>query len=364
MRILMTTDDVGGVWTYALDLTRALSARGVEVHLAVLGEEPDGGRRAQLASAGAQAFHVRRTSLEWMDDPWDEVDATGRWLEALARAVRPDLVHVNSYADAARDFGAPVLCVAHSCVLSWWRAVEEEPAPARYAEYRARVTRGLDAAEVVVTPTAAMLTELRRNYGFDTQAMVIPNGRRPGLFHPGPKEPLVAGVGRLWDKAKNLSLLCEAAASLPWRVVLAGEAEHPGGGVASFDGVGVAGRLPERELAGLLSRAAILCAPARYEPFGLAALEAALSGCALVLGDIPSLREVWGDAAVYVDPWDPEALAGKLNLLIEDRGARRSLQGAAWRRAASFTAGAMAERYLAVYGELTARAPAPTGSRR
>ncbi|MEB3829625.1 glycosyltransferase [Phormidium sp. CCY1219] len=56
------------------------------------------------------------------------------------------------------------------------------------------------------------------------------------------------------------------------------------------------------ELSHWYARAAIYAFPARYEPFGLSVLEAALSGCALVLGDIPRLREMWGDAAVFANP--------------------------------------------------------------
>ena len=57
-----------------------------------------------------------------------------------------------------------------------------------------------------------------------------------------------------------------------------------------------------------MARAAIYALPARYEPFGLTALEAGLSGCALVLGDIPSLREVWGETACFVPPDDRDAV--------------------------------------------------------
>ncbi len=69
-------------------------------------------------------------------------------------------------------------------------------------------------------------------------------------------------------------------------------------------------------MAGWLGRASIFALPARYEPFGLLPLEAALSGCALVLGDIPSLREVWGDAAWFVPPDDRDALTAAIGSLI------------------------------------------------
>src|SRR5947208_13534633 len=85
-----------------------------------------------------------------------------------------------------------------------------------------------------------------------------------------------------------------------------------------------------------LGRASIYALPARYEPFGLSALEAALSGCALVLGDIPSLREYWDGAAFFCDPENPESLRSALLELIGCDSRRRKLAQAARARAASF----------------------------
>jgi glycosyltransferase involved in cell wall biosynthesis len=107
----------------------------------------------------------------------------------------------------------------------------------------------------------------------------------------------------------------------------------------------------------VLARASIFAEPAFYEPFGLAALEAGLAGCALVLGDIPSLREVWGDAALFVPPHDDAALEAALRRLIEDDRLRTELAAAARRRASTFTAGAMADGYVDAYRRLLARQP-------
>src|SRR3954470_11972643 len=46
-RVLMTTDTVGGVWTYAIDLVRALGQRGVEVALASMGAPTSDEQRRQ-----------------------------------------------------------------------------------------------------------------------------------------------------------------------------------------------------------------------------------------------------------------------------------------------------------------------------
>ena len=92
--------------------------------------------------------------------------------------------------------------------------------------------------------------------------------------------------------------------------------------------------------------------PARYEPFGLSVLEAALSGCALVLGDIPSLREVWGKAAVYVDPDDPEELKQQILHLIENTRAREQMAAKALKQASYYSPERFAQQYMAVYQQL------------
>src|SRR5204863_1804155 len=107
---------------------------------------------------------------------------------------------------------------------------------------------------------------------------------------------------------------------VPWSVYVAGEQ-----GSAEFGGCVPLGRLSPDAMADWYARAAIFALPAYYEPFGLGPLEAALSGCALVLGDIASLREVWGDAALFVAPGSDRELESTLRTLIRDPGLRRCM---------------------------------------
>jgi glycosyltransferase involved in cell wall biosynthesis len=107
-----------------------------------------------------------------------------------------------------------------------------------------------------------------------------------------------------------------------------------------------------------MAEAAVFAAPARYEPFGLAVLEAAASGCALVLGDVPTLRELWDGTARFVSRNEPgDTLAGALLDLTGDEAERERLGAAARERARAFTRGRMVEGYLAAYADLLARAP-------
>lgn len=347
MRVLMTADTVGGVWTYAIDLIDGLRPRDVEVHLATMGAPMSCDQRRAATRCAAASVHESRFALEWMDDPWRDVDRAGEWLLSLADDVEPDVVHLNGYTHGAIAWSAPVVSVAHSDVLSWWEAVHGRPAPsADWTEYRRRVRGGIATVDEIVAPTGAAASTVERLYG--RAPLVIHNGRRRGWVPPRvPKEPLVAGAGRVWDDAKNLATLARVASRLSWPVVIAGEG--PGGDTPAGSFLG---RLPFDDLAVVLARASVFALPARYEPFGLGPLEAAMAGCALVLGDIASLREVWGDAAVFVDPDDDDALADALEELAKDDALRASLAAAAIERSRLYTAERMADEYAALYGRM------------
>lgn len=352
LRVLMTADTVGGVWTYALELTRALERYGVEVVLATMGPLPSAHQVAAAAALSNLALCPREAALEWMPDPWHQVDAAGEWLLALERRVSPDVVHINGYTHAALPFRAPVLAVAHSCVCSWWRAVKGEEAPPHWDAYRRRVSAGLAAADAVVGPTASILTTIARIYDAPRQGYVIYNGRRiPAM--PRRAEPIVLSAGRLWDEAKNLSALEACAGDLAWPVYVAGPLRGGNESATASTTVRALGPLEPDTLTSWMSRAAIYCMPARYEPFGLSILEAAQAGCALVIGDIPSLREVWADAAVYVHPNDPAALGRTLRTLIADPERREALASRARRRATRYLPEPMATSYRTLYTELT-----------
>lgn len=353
-RVLMTADAVGGVWTYAMELCGELGRRGVEVLLATMGPAPTDAQRAEAQAIPSLTLAESTFALEWMDEPWADVEAAGDWLLGLAVDFRPDVIHLNGYAHAALPWNSPVLVVAHSDVLSWWRAVKGEDAPPSWHRYADAVRHGLDAAGLVVAPTQAVADDLSARYGFHRPVRVVPNGRTPNDDARGAKEPVILAAGRLWDKAKNLTALQAVAPDLPWPVLVAGDDRHPDGLNTTTHNVRHLGRLAAADMAARYAQAAVYCLPARYEPFGLSVLEAALAGCALVLGDLPSLREVWDDAALYVPPSDTDALRATLQSLIEDPDCRARLARRARERAETYTAAAMAGRYLGLYGELIA----------
>jgi glycogen(starch) synthase len=344
MKVLMTADPIGGVWTYALELVEGLADRGVDVTLAVMGAPLAPDQQDDLQGSPVRRIYSSCHPLEWMEEPWSGLDQAGEWLLRIQDEVEPDIVHLNGYVHANLPWSAPIVVVGHSCVLSWHEAVHGHQAGPEWNRYREEVERGLCAAGLIVAPTRAMLDDLRRLYVFATPTRVVPNGRRLDV-PPVTKREMVVSAGRLWDDGKNVQALARVAPRLPWTVAFAGEG-YAGNGVQAL------GRLSRRELEQAFARAAVYVSPARYEPFGMAPLEAAIAGCALVLGDIASLREVWGTAAVFVSPDDEERLAWELLALIQDERRRLDLAGRARRRARRYSREAMAGGYVDAYQQL------------
>lgn len=373
MKVLIGTDTVGGVLTYTTELAAALEAAGDEVVVATMGPPLSAAQRRRLLPA---RLHESDFALEWMEDPWVDVAAAGEWLRELEDEEQPDVVHLCSYAHGSVSFRAPKLLVAHSCVLSWWRAVHGTEAPPSWNRYREEMAAGLRTADAVVAPSQAMLAELERDHDLDPHsATVIHNGtsetRSPAphslagsncINFPTPQigklmqfaraGRLVLGSGRFWDPAKNMAALDAAAEGLEWPVAVAGDL---GDGPTPVHAQAT-GRLDGDELAALRREASIYAAPAVYEPFGLGILEAARDGCALVLGDIPSLRELWTDAAIFVDPRDAGALHQVLACLIEAPQVRKDLAERARRRAAAYSVERTAAAYRQLYRRLSLRA--------
>jgi len=348
----MTGDTVGGVWTFALELAEGLGERDVEIILATMGGEPSDAQRAEAAAISNLRLLPSAYKLEWMEDPWEDVEASGAWLMDLERRFSPDVIHLNSYGHGSLPWQAPVLLTAHSCVLSWWAGVKRTPVPPEWRRYRRSVAATLAGADLLTAPSTAMLRNMWRYETVLPPSRIVPNGRNAAKYRASAKQPFILAAGRLWDEAKNTAALARIAARLQWPVYLAGDDRSRSGAAADLRGCRTLGRLSAAELSDWYARAGIYALPARYEPFGLSALEAALSGCALVLGDIESLREIWQDAAVFVDPDDDTALEAALRDLIRNDEWREGMAQRASARARYFPASRMTASYYDVYVSL------------
>lgn len=352
MRILFSTDTVGGVWDHTVTLTRALVAAGHEVLVAAIGQPRDV-RLAGLPDGVEYASRDYR--LEWMPDSGDDVRASAGWLAGLAARWEADVVHLNQMAVAAHDFPAPVLVAVHSDVLGWWRGVHGCEAPREeWAAYVDGVREGIARADAVVAPSRWQADQVARFYG-RADVHVVHNGVEVPDAPPPARDFHVISVGRMWDRGKGMDVLDEAAGLLRGEVPIhvLGEAAAPHGGAFVPRHVSARGRLEREDVDKWMRRAAVYVAPSRYEPFGLAPLEAALHGCALVLSDLETFRELWDGCACFVPVGDAAALAGALRALRDDPDRLAERAGAARRRALRrFGAARMAGEYLDLYAAM------------
>ncbi len=116
---------------------------------------------------------------------------------------------------------------------------------------------------------------------------------------------------------------------------------------SSSPGIIAAGRLSDAEIAGLARSATAFVFPSLYEGFGLPPLEAMANGCPVLASDIPPVREVCGDAAIYFDPSSETDLMRKMAQVIDDEGVQRSDAAALMKQATKFSWDASAGAVLA-----------------
>ena len=320
LRVLATTNGAGGTWQYSLGLARGLSRIGVDTLLAVLGPEPSAAQA--MAADAIEGLELVGTGLALAGaaDGAGSLRATGDELAELAIAHGADLVQLGTPAIAAQSrFPVPIVAVHHRCAATWWEAAHGTALPPEFAPRSELIRAGLEAAHIVVTPTAAFGAATQRVYGLPEPPRTVHHGLTPLPVQRSPHDVAVAvplegpnGVGVMFDNVHSLDTVDEAAPG-----------DRP-----------------------------VFVSTALYEPFGFAVLEAAASGCPLILSDIPTFRELWDGVAVFVDPRDEQGFTRAIADLVADAFGRAAMGRAARQRAALYTADAMAAQMAAIYRSL------------
>lgn len=361
MHVLVTADTIGGVWSYTRELVSGLLRRGHLVTLVSLGRMPRNEQAAWIEGKDIN-FYPTEFPLEWMPESEAGVAESVDFILRVIRKHNPDILHTSQFCYGALPCGIPKVLVAHSDVVSWWQAVHncDPPGSPWFAWYRSLVFAGLADADLVVTPSQWMLDAICRHYDPPQRAQVIYNGRSSSLFHPTKRNiARVLSVGRVWDEGKQVSLLLARDHSA--EILIAGDMKHPFSSVKNCAvglnaNVRICGEKNEQALRTLYSESSIYAATSRYEPFGLAPLEAAMSRCALIMNDIPSFREIWGDAGLYFQRNDPDSLAAAIQQLTAAADVCEEFADRAHSHAIrNYTAERMVDQYEALYRALATK---------
>jgi glycosyltransferase involved in cell wall biosynthesis len=356
---------MSGAWTYARELVTGLVARGVRVTLVTFGEIPLPDQTSWMDRLHGLEYRPTAFRLEWMDDAPQDLRESSEFLASLVREVKPDLLQLHQFCHADLAVNVPRVITAHGDLLTWSLAVQGcTPRPSRWLKwYRDTVLRGIAAADALVAPSAWMLDSLTCTYTQARREAVIYPGRNPIFFNPYlSKDDSVLSVGRLVDAGKQVFLLTQHVHPFPICIV-GSEQTVPIPRIpiradvkvsTAQASVAIRGPQTDAQLRALYSHAAIYAATPRYEPLGMAMLDAAFSRCAIVANDIPNFREVWGDAALYFRTNDANSLATILRQLDSDRPLRQAYANRAFARARErFTSNRMIDQYLDLYRSLT-----------
>src|SRR5262249_47993982 len=360
MHVLITSDTMNGIWTYTRELACGLIARWCRVTLESFGEIPMPEQTAWMERLEDLHYLPTAFRLDWMQEGEQHFEEASEYLCALVKEAKPDLLHLNHLCYGALPVRVPRVVVAHGDLVTWWKAVHgREPKENTWLRwYRRAISNGVAEADAVVASSEWMLCALRSSYGGAAREMVIHHGRNPVLFNPYvKKEESVLAIGRLVDPAKQVNLLTLQRQTVPVCIVGSETLEARPATVRTDvrysdgnTGVAVKGAQTESQLRLLYSKAAMYAGTARYEPSGMTMIEAALSRCALILNDIPSLREIWGQAAVYFRTNDADSLAEAVRILSGDQQMLRSFANRAFQRAREcFNAHRMTDNYIQLY---------------
>ncbi|KAB1072853.1 glycosyltransferase family 4 protein [Methylobacterium planeticum] len=359
LHVLLSTEAARGLWGYTLELAAGLSGRGVSTTLAVLGPAPSPEQTASAAAIAECRLVVTGLSLDPAAPDGTALREAADAIAGLAWRLQADIAHLHDPAlIAGGGIPIPTVVTCHDCAATRWATLEEAPLSPDLTWQRDLAAEGLRAADLLIAPTHAFAELTAAAYGLEAPPLVVRPGRRaPGPVSPCQGLPLVLTSGRLWDRGRNLTALDRVAEGLPVPVQAAGSIESPEGERVALQSVQALGPIPAADLAARLAARPIFASLSRYEPFGLGVLEAAQAGCALVLSDIPTFRELWEEAAILVPPDDAAAAERAITGLLADRDRRRRFGEAARARSEQYGREAALDAIAAVYATLSARLP-------
>ena len=341
--LTLSPGDLGGSETYARQLVRSLARVGTLDYAVFVPA------RARDAAEGLPAIEVK-----------DPPVAKRGPLRIVAMALqarrtkgvgdqltRLDVVHYPLTVPSPR-VQAPTVVTLHDVQH---RDLPEFFGPARRSFRRLAYDRAARSAAAVIVTSEFVRERAQEALGLGSDRLhVVPHAIDHTVFSPADeeREPIVLYPARGWPH-KNHARLFQAFATLretrpQLRLILTG------GGLERLDpipeGVENLGEVPASQLASLYRRAACLVYPSLYEGFGIPPLEAMACGCPVAASSAGAIPEVCGDAAVFFDPTDVEAMAAAM---LEADSRRDELRERGFARVARYTWDETARRHEDVY---------------
>lgn len=306
-------------------------------------------------------------------------------LPGVLRRAKLDLMHFP-HLNVPVGYRAPYVVTIHDLIMHTFknRAATTHTNvvyEAKHMAYRLVTRMAATRAKQIIVPSQAVKEELMTFYRLPSErisvtyeaaddiAVEVPNAREfqaPAILEKyGIQKPFIMYVGNVYPH-KNIELLARAMKELHQkygvtlvlpsaRSIFLQRTDDMMRQHGVRDWVVMPGYVPDEELRALYSQAEAYVFPTLSEGFGLPPLEAMAAGLPVVCSDIPVLREVCADAALYIDPYNPQSVVEEVGTLLTDRQLRQEMVAKGLNRSKQFSWTKMAEQTLAVYEKIKER---------
>lgn len=368
---LRSINYLGGIATYTQQIVDHLLRIGGDHEYVLLYPAFDNAREIHGRYAGREGVtEVLSESAIPIGHYWDHVVVPRE-----ARRYGLD-VYFNPFLSVpllGRMNGTKTVFVLHGCE---WYTMPEVFWPTERLFGRARMTAIVKASDLVISVSRAVAREVVKATGFPEEKFrIVHNAANAGFTPIDDPERLRAVrekydlpaefmlfVGGLYPQ-KNFSRLLTALDAvrdrIPHHLVAAGDMRwrtRPDiermRELGLEDRVHLIGWVEHEDLAALYNLATGFVLPSFFESCSVALLEAIATGCPVIAASTGGNPEVTGDAAVYVDPYDVDDIAGALLRVGTDAGLRATLRAAGLERSKAFGWEKAARQTLAVIEEL------------
>jgi glycosyltransferase involved in cell wall biosynthesis len=352
----------GGMETYVRDLYRGIAERHPDLDLVAV--------TTRAASAEVVRWFpgdVMRTIGGTTSQGWAIAEGLG--VEPMARRLNPDVLHCPANLAPSRS-RYPLVLTLHD-LHAFAEGITSSPS---VRATRLLLRRSFLAADSVITDSEWSAGQIRR-YLPPTNApiAVIPPlgaplpseqqsaepASRPANLQRIPIERPIVLAGGNRSPHKNWDGLVRAVGSIPPEarpmLVITGHGGTADPLVALVDAAGLTndvvltGWTSEAEMAWLYRHADLFVLPSRHEGFGLGLIEAMSRGCPVLASDLPVLREVGGDAALYVDTADPLGLSAAITQVLQDQQGRADMRRRGLARVARFDPNSCVDEAVGVF---------------
>ena len=321
-RLLMTTDVKSEVWDYSLTLSKALLKHiNAEILIISMGGKPTDSQKKQLEDLNIE-FQFTDFSPDFLADNEinPDISEIKTTFERSIKSFDPHIVHLNhGYPDL--NFDKPCILACHANILNkkiWNDSINRySPLYQNLLNYKQIINKSLNNADIVIAPSRFFAENLIKTFDFIKGIKIIYNGIDYKPHSCVKESPTLVTFGNMSDSSKHINLLLNMAYRLPdnIKIKIIGDSQLDR---KLPKNVEFLTNLSNFERWEVYKNSSIYLALSNYESNGLASIQAAYSGCAILANDIPSCKELWGDCAYIFDRDDANSLMRCINNLVEN----------------------------------------------